>query len=175
MQEQSHSAEVCTLCHLTGVAFQVRGGGGGGVLFVQFMSLLVFGNGKIFLSHGKADGRQDFPPEELIPREPESCSCLAGRRALVAPEPEAGQTGAVNAPAHPAFPQPPQRQVQAEARVFPATCHPSLTFSGTAGAVAHLCLWGPRAEQRGWSKAHTLWSGERPQLCPWESWLSRKD
>lgn len=88
------------------------------MLFVQFMSLLMFGNRKIFLSHGKADERQDFPPEELIPQEPESCSCLAGRRALVAPEPEAGQTGAVNAPAHPAFPQPPQRQVQAEARVF---------------------------------------------------------
>lgn len=88
------------------------------VLFVQFMFLLMFGNGKIFLSHGKADEMQDFPLEELIPREPESCSCLAGGRALVAPELEAGQTGFENAPAHPAFPQPPQRQVQAEARVF---------------------------------------------------------
>lgn len=44
-----------------------------------------------------------------------------------------------------------------------------------AGAVAHPCLWGPRAEERGWSKAPTLWGAERPQLCPWKGWLSRKD
>ena len=80
MQEQSHCAEVYTLCHLSCVAFQVWGA------FVQFMSLLVLGNGKIFLSHGKADEMQDFSLDELIPGDPESCSCLAGRRALVKPE-----------------------------------------------------------------------------------------
>lgn len=55
-------------------------------MFVQFMSLLVFGNGKIFLSRSEADEMQDFSPEDLIPQEPESCSCPAGRRAQVTPE-----------------------------------------------------------------------------------------
>lgn len=171
----THGALQCARC-ATSRVWHLRCG----VAFVQFVISLVVGDGKIFLSHSKADGMQTFLLKSWTLGGAESSlawqegglwshlGCLYFWMHLF-PSEEAAQTGSVLSLSWPwgTFQQ----------RHMPfssATRCPPLLSSGTAGAVAHLCLWSLYAEERGWSEVPVLWGGERVQPCAWESWWSRK-
>lgn len=144
MPEQSWCAAAYTLCHLSGVAFKLWGG----ICAVRdFVDTWWWQN----LSRGRADGlsfRRAEPSgalRVLLPVRKEGSGhvwavCISG---CTSSPVKRQHRQALWMPLHTTFPSAsPGAHSSRGTCLSPATCCSPLLSAGTAGAVAHLCLWG---------------------------------